>query len=113
MGLDTKAVAALSNPSFEVFQAADILQGFRRAVKFQDFRLANVLLFSSRTRSISPSLTLPFALGSQGAGQDAFNALPRQPLAGSDLRSEGTTASGPMRIMDLRLLRLCLAKVFR
>jgi hypothetical protein len=61
MGLDTKAVAALSNPSFEVFQAADILQGFRRAVKFQDFRLANVLLFSSRTRSISPSLTLPLA----------------------------------------------------
>ena len=56
MGLDTKAVAALSNPSFEVFQASDILQSLRGIVKLQNLSLADVLFFLFQNE-----INIPFA----------------------------------------------------
>jgi len=82
MGLDTKAVAALSNPSFEVFQASDILQSLRGIVKLQNLSLADVLFFLFQNE-----INIPFAdlaLGSQGAGQNPLDTLSGKSLAGSD-----------------------------
>mgnify|MGYP000427517992 CR=1 FL=1 len=56
MGLNTEAVAASSNPSFEVFQATNILQSFRGIVKLQNLSLADVLLFLFQNE-----INIPFA----------------------------------------------------